>query len=118
MNLPLAYDAFKGLGVASVALGRRADAIVAFRKAIDLDAGNEDDEQLWLAATLEMDGRDAEAAKTLAAFMTRHPGLHVDDAYLRLLSAPAYADCRKEVLKALASAAQVTQGLVPEQSAR
>ena len=40
--------------------------------------GNEDDEQLWLAATLEMDGRHAEAVKTLAAFMTRHPGLRVD----------------------------------------
>jgi DNA-binding SARP family transcriptional activator/Tfp pilus assembly protein PilF/TolB-like protein len=114
--LPLVYNAFKGLGVASVALGRRADAIVDFRKAIDLDAGNEDDEQLWLAATLEMDGRHTEAAQTLSAFMIRHPDLRVDGGYLRLLSAPAYADRREEVLKALASAVQVKQGLPAGQS--
>ena len=109
--LPLAHNAFKGLGVASVALGRRADAIVAFRKAIDLDVGNEDDEQLWLAATLEMDGRHLEATKTLAGFLARHPGLRIDGRYLRLLSAPVYAGRREEVLKALADAAQARQGV-------
>jgi hypothetical protein len=60
------------------ALSVPADAIVAFRKAIGLDVGSEDDAQLWLAATLEMDGQHVEAAKTLAAFLARYPGLRVD----------------------------------------
>ncbi len=63
-----------------------------------------------------MDGRHAEAVKTLAAFMTRHPGLRVDGGYLRLLSAPAYADRREGVLKALASAVQAKQSLATEHS--
>jgi hypothetical protein len=36
--------------------------------------------------------------------MDRHSGLKFDERHLWLLHAPAYADCRQEVLAALASA--------------
>jgi tetratricopeptide (TPR) repeat protein len=107
---PLVANAFKGQGVASLALGRREDAIASFQKSLQFDAAHEDDEQLWFAAALEMDGKRVEAARMLDNFMSRHPGLRVDDNYLRLLCAPAYADRRKEVLAALAVAAQSNQG--------
>ncbi len=94
------------LGVAFLALGHFKHAIDNFRKSTELDVPHEDDEQLWLAAMLDMDGRRAEAARMLANFMTRHPGLNVDESYLRLLCAPVYAERRTEVLAALANASQ------------
>jgi hypothetical protein len=110
---PIIVTLLAGLAVevvvpwAVIALGRGADAVGAFRKASDLDVGNEDDEQLWLAATLEMDGRHAEAMKTLAAFMTRHPGLRVDGGYLRLLrnrpgTIESAGDCGRPVIASAA----------------
>ena len=101
---PYAYNAFKGLGVASLAVGRREDAIAYLRKSIELDLSGADDARLWLAAVLEMNDRHEEAAKALTEFMDRHPGLEVNDDYLQLLHAPAYADCRTQVLTALAGA--------------
>jgi tetratricopeptide (TPR) repeat protein len=102
--LPYAYNAFKGLGVASLALGHREDAIMYLRKATELDIHGAENEQLWLAAVLEMGGRHAEALKLVEQFIGRHPGQQIDNGYLELLHAPAYADRREEVLAALASA--------------
>jgi DNA-binding SARP family transcriptional activator/tetratricopeptide (TPR) repeat protein len=102
--LPFRSNAFKGLGVASLALGRHDDAIAYLQKAVELDVSSVDDELLWLAAVLEIDARHDEAVKRLGQFMDRHSGLKFDERHLWLLHAPAYADCRQEVLAALASA--------------
>jgi tetratricopeptide (TPR) repeat protein len=102
--IPYVYSSLKGLGVASLALGRRDDAMAYFRRSAGLDTWNADNALLWLAAVLEMERRHAEAAKLLQEFISRHPGLPIDDGYLELLRAPAYADCRREVLAALAAA--------------
>jgi TolB-like protein/Tfp pilus assembly protein PilF len=96
------YNALKGLGVASLALGRRDDAIAYLRKSMQLDAWNMDGEGVWLAAILEMGDGHAEAARLVSEFMERHPGFRLDKHYLALLSAPAYADRRDQVLAVLA----------------
>ena len=100
--LPLACNAFKGLGVALWAVGLREEAIAALQQSAKLDATHDDDEQLWLAALLEVGGKHAEAGQLMAEFMARHPGLRIDAGYLRLLRAPVYAARRNEVLAALA----------------
>ncbi len=102
------------MGVAELALGRRDDAIAYLRKSAQLDTMSVDNEQVWLAAVLEMNDRHDEAAKVLAEFIASHPGLHIDGEHLQLLRAPVYNDCREQVLKALASAGctEVSAGLV------
>jgi DNA-binding SARP family transcriptional activator/TolB-like protein/Tfp pilus assembly protein PilF len=105
-SLPNRHVALKGLGVASLALGRGDDAIAYLRKSVEADLWNVGNARLWLAAALEIGGQRAEATKFLAAFMSNHAGLQIDGDYLMLLSAPAYADRQKEVLAALASAGQ------------
>jgi tetratricopeptide (TPR) repeat protein len=97
-----AYNALKGLGVASLALGHRDDAIAYLRKSMQLDAWNTDSEGVWLAAVLEMGDGHAEATTLLNGFMERHPGFRLNRHYLALLSAPVYADRRDQVLAALA----------------
>lgn len=108
--LPLVHNAFKGMGVAFLALGNFKEAIENLRKSAMLDASQEDDERLWLAAMLDIDGSREEAATMLADFTARHPGLNVGDGYLRLLCAPIYAARRTEVLAALADASQFVEG--------
>jgi tetratricopeptide (TPR) repeat protein/TolB-like protein len=100
--LPYAYNAFKGLGVASLVLGRQDDAIGYFQKAIDADKANGDDEQLWMALVLETGGRHAEADEHLTEFLDRYPRLEVDADYLGLLSAPAFAGRLNQMLAAYA----------------
>ena len=70
----------------------------------DADAEGLDDEQLWLAAAQEMNGDHADATRQLTSFLDRHGGLRIDADYLRLLRAPAFADCREQLLAALTSA--------------
>lgn len=103
-HLRYVFRALKGLGVAALVQGRRDDAIGYFRRAMDADAEGLDDEQLWLGASLEMSGDHADAVSLLTQFKERRPGLRVDADYLRLLRSPAFADCREQVLVALASA--------------
>jgi DNA-binding SARP family transcriptional activator/TolB-like protein/Tfp pilus assembly protein PilF len=103
-HLRYLFHALKGLGVAALAQGRRDDAIGYFRRSMDADVERLDDEELWLAAVLEMNGDHAQAVRRLTEYMDRHPGLRIDADYLRLLRAPAFADCRQQVLAALASA--------------
>jgi DNA-binding SARP family transcriptional activator/tetratricopeptide (TPR) repeat protein len=107
--LPYRSNAYKGLGVASLALGRLDDAIEYLRKSAELDVSSIDDELLWLAAVLEMDARHDEAVKILKQFVDLHPQLRFDEMRLWLLRAPAYAGCRQEVLAALASAGEGTK---------
>ena len=102
--LPYVSNAYKGLGVALLALDRDEDAIEILRKSMEADVANLDDERMWLAAVLEMSGRHTEAAKLFWEFKDRYPALDVNDDYLLLLRAPVYDDCRKQVLAALASA--------------
>jgi DNA-binding SARP family transcriptional activator/TolB-like protein/Tfp pilus assembly protein PilF len=109
-HLRLVFRALKGLGVAALVQGRRDDAIAYFRRSMDADAEGLDDEQLWLAAALEMNGDHAGAARQLTLFLDRRTGLRVDANYLRLLRAPAFADCREQVLAALAGAGYRRQG--------
>jgi tetratricopeptide (TPR) repeat protein len=96
-----AFDSFKGLAAASLAPGRGEDAIVYLRKSVEADVLKDDNESLWLAAALEMNGRHAEAAASLKDFMDRHSTLEVNEDYFQLLSAPVYSDCREQVLAAL-----------------
>jgi DNA-binding SARP family transcriptional activator/TolB-like protein/Tfp pilus assembly protein PilF len=105
-TLPNKHIALKGLGVASLALGRSDDAITYLRKSVEADLWHVGNARVWLAAALEMNGQDAEAAKLLGEFMSKHVGLQVDAGYLMLLNAPTYADRQKDVLAALASARQ------------
>ena len=98
------HMSYKGMGVAALALGHRDDAITYLRKSAQLDTMSVDNERLWLAAALEMDGRHEEATKTLADFIASHPGLRIDGEHLQLLRAPVYNDCRGQVLEALSNA--------------
>jgi tetratricopeptide (TPR) repeat protein len=98
------HISYKGIGVAELALGNRDDAIAYLRKSAQLDTMSVDNERVWLAAVLQMDGRHDEATKVLAEFIASHPGLRIDGEYLQLLRAPVYNDCRGQVLEALASA--------------
>jgi tetratricopeptide (TPR) repeat protein len=93
-----------GMGVAAFALGHHDDAIAYLRKSAELDSKSVDNERVWLAAVLEMDGRHDEATKVLAEFIASHPGLRIDGEYLQLLRAPVYSDRRRQALEALASA--------------
>ncbi len=98
------HISYKGMGVAELALGHRDDAIAYLRKSSELDTMSVDNERVWLAAALEMDGRHDEAAKVLAEFIAVQPALLIDGEYLQLLRAPVYNDCRGQVLEALANA--------------
>ena len=98
------HISYKGMGVAELALGHRDDAIAYLRKSAQQDTMSADNERVWLAAVLEMDGRHDEATKVLAEFIASHPGFRIDGDYLQLLRAPVYNDCREQVLEALASA--------------
>jgi DNA-binding SARP family transcriptional activator/TolB-like protein len=98
------HISYKGMGVAELALGHRDDAIAYLRKSAQLDTMSADNERVWLAAVLQMDGRHDEAAKILTEFIAGHPGFRIDGDYLQLLRAPAYNDCREQVVEALASA--------------
>jgi DNA-binding SARP family transcriptional activator/TolB-like protein/Tfp pilus assembly protein PilF len=98
------HISYKGIGVAELALGHRDDAIAFLRKSAQLDTMSVDNERVWLAAVLEMDGRHDEATKVLAAFIASHPGFRIDGDYLQLLRAPVYNDCHGQVLEALANA--------------
>jgi len=104
--LPFVFESYRGLGVASLALGRRQDAISFLRKSVDSDVSGVDDEKMWLAAALEMDGRHPEAAAMLADFRNHTAHLPADEPFFRILSAPAFAGVRMEVRAALDSAAR------------
>ena len=98
------HISYKGMGVAELALGHSDGAIAYLRKSAQLDTMSVDNERVWLAAVLEMDGHHDEATKVLAEFIASHPGLRIDGEYLTLLRAPVYNDCRGQVLEALANA--------------
>ena len=98
------HISYKGMGVAALALGHRDDAVTYLRKSSELDTMSVDNERVWLAAALEMDGRHDEATKILAEFIASRPGLRIDGEYLQLLRAPVYNNCRGQVLEALSNA--------------
>jgi DNA-binding SARP family transcriptional activator/TolB-like protein/Tfp pilus assembly protein PilF len=102
--VPYVHNALKGMGVASLALGRGDDAVAYLRKAEQADVMNADDEKLWLAAALEMNGGHDEASTVLARFVAAHPGIRINYGYLQMLRAPVYEDRRKQVLAALVNA--------------
>ena len=102
--LPFVHDAYKGLGVAAMALGDRARAVRYLTQAVTLDTSHVGDAELWLTAALEMSGQHAEAAARMAEFRRLHPQWGIASEPAVLLEAPAYAAVRHDVLAAFADA--------------